>query len=620
MVEYYYLFWGGEMNTKNKITFILMSIIFMLFLLLIANVIYNFRNYGIQAIDEKARAVAETIKHTLTSQMVTGVIENRELFLSQIEDLQTIDKIWLSRGESVVQEYGRGFNNEVARDVIDKTVLQSGKELQVINDNMFGESTYRITIPYIATSSGKINCMECHTSAKEGDTLGAISITMSIDGSKNAGIRTVVNTALIALAVMVTILIFINYLISPFLTIFDCIREVMSKAQEGDYSHRIESAKGKEAQDVAKWINTLLEKLSNTLDSIDEKISVFLSGRQLDTQDNLINVKNTVARLSDVYKFRKTIEHDENLNEVYERLAFVFKRKLGLDNFNFFEADTVNDSVKLVYSAKEVYCQAETQGCRADRTNTTIDSCQFTNICSSCKTDKDYVCLPYSISNELDLIISIYTEGLETQKAREVVPIIKDYVDASKTVIVSKKLMSILEHNANSDALTGLYNRKYLEDSIEKITSQAQRAHVSFGVLMLDIDHFKQVNDTYGHDVGDNAIRILAQTLVENTRTSDICIRYGGEEFIVLLYDCDMSHVEIIAEKIREAFLGKIIPAGKTTIQKTISIGTSVFPNDNEDLMKCIKYADVGLYEAKETGRNKVIPFSPELIKEETNS
>ena len=606
------------MNTKNKITFILMSIITTLFVLLIANIIFNFRDYGIKSIDEKARAVAQTIKHSLTSQMVTGVIENRELFLSQIEDLKTVDKIWLSRGDTVVKEYGKGFNNEVPRDVVDKTVLESGKELKVVNDSMFGESTYRITIPYIASSAGKINCMECHTTAKEGDTLGAISIEMSIDGSKNAGIKTVINTAFIALAVMITIFLFINYLISPFLTIFDSIKKVMSKAQDGNYSYRIENAKGKEAKDVANWINALLDKIKNTLDSIDDKISIFVSDSQLDEKDHLINVKNTVARLSDVYKFRKTIEHDKNLEKVYERLAHVLKFDLKIENFNFFEADTIHDSVKLVYSSNDYCCNVEENGCRADRTNSIVDSCQFKDICSSSEAKCDYVCVPYSISNELDIVISMYSKTPEESiKLRKAISCLKDYVDAAKTVIVSKKLMTILEHTANSDGLTGLYNRKYLEDSIEKITSQAKRSNISFGVLMIDIDHFKSVNDTYGHDVGDNAIKILADTLTENVRTSDTCIRYGGEEFIILLYDCDANFVNDVAEKIRSSFMAKKIPAGNAVIQKTISIGTSVFPTDNESLMKCVKYADLGLYEAKETGRNKVINFSEKLLEKE---
>ncbi|AXH13986.1 diguanylate cyclase [Malaciobacter mytili LMG 24559] len=605
------------MQTKNKIIFLVIFITFSMFVLLIVNLIYNFRDYGIKNIDDKAHSIAKTIEHSLTSQMVTGVIENRELFLSQLEDLPNIDKIWLSRGKDVVDMFGIGFNNEIARDEIDNEVLNNGEVKRVVTENIFSKSHYRITIPYKATSQGKIDCMKCHTNAKEGDTLGAITITMSIDDSKEVGITTVTHTAIIALVLMVIIIFLINFLISPFLSLFDEIKNVMNKAQSGDYSHRIENARGKESKDVASWINGLLEKLEITLDAIDSKISIFLSDNLSEEKDHLINVKNTVDRLSDVYRFRKTIEYDETLDEIYSRLAHVFRDKLDIQNFNFFESDTIHNKVSVVYVQNKMYCNIVDTGCRADRTNTIIDSTQFKNVCSSCKDceETNYFCIPYSISNELDLIVSIYTDSVkETQRIREIIPYIQDYIDSAKTVIVSKKLMNILELNARTDPLTGLYNRKYLDDSIDKITAQATRANITFGVLMLDIDHFKMVNDTYGHDVGDNAIKIVAETLLENTRESDIVVRFGGEEFIVLLYNCDESSVERIALKIKEAFTLKKIPAGNTTITKTMSIGTSMYPKDHKNVKECIKYADLALYEAKETGRNKVVAFTTKLL------
>jgi diguanylate cyclase (GGDEF)-like protein len=120
------------------------------------------------------------------------------------------------------------------------------------------------------------------------------------------------------------------------------------------------------------------------------------------------------------------------------------------------------------------------------------------------------------------------------------------------------------------------------------------------------------VNDTYGHDVGDKAIKIVAKTLKENTRNSDVIVRYGGEEFVVLLYNCDQDNIFQISEKIRLAFEKQEIPAGNDIINKTVSIGASMFPKDNKDLHACIKYADLALYQAKNTGRNKTILYKKE--------
>ena len=582
---------------------------------MIVNFTYNFREYGIKNIDNKATILAKTVEHALTTQMQTGVIDKREIFLKQLEDLPNIDKIWLSRGHKVIDMYGKGFNNEVPRDDIDKKVLDTGQEIKVIDENLFSNSTYRITIPYKATAKGAINCLNCHTNSKEGDTLGAITITIPVDDSKQMGISTVLNTTAIALIVIFIISFLINYLISPFLKLFVSIKQVMSKAQNGNYSHRVINIKNnKDAQDVSSWVNTLLEKLESTLTDIDSKISIFLSNKQEVNSDPLINVQNTINRLSSVYKFRKTIEHDDNSEEIYKRLANIIRDILDVKEFNIIEADTRTGKKTVVYKTNNFYCDPKLV-CRADKTNEIVDSSQFKNICKACQHDNlNYICIPYSISNDLDLVISIYTDNeSQNPQIREKVPLIKDYIDGAKPVIISNKLMSILEKNAKTDPLTGLYNRKFLEEESNRIIEQAKRAKVSFGILMLDIDHFKMVNDTYGHDVGDNAIKIAAQTLNENTRSSDIIVRFGGEEFIILLYNCNKEYLIDVANKIRLAFMKKDIPAGSEMINKTMSIGCSIFPSDSNDIQKCIKYADTALYKAKLTGRNKTVLFTPIL-------
>ncbi|MAD42954.1 MAG: GGDEF domain-containing protein [Arcobacter sp.] len=595
--------------------------IFVMFIFMILNFTYNFRDYGIKNIDNKAVVLAKTIEHSLTNQMLNDVIDKREIFLKQLEDLPNINKIWLTRQQKVIELYGNGLNNQTIKDEIDKRVLNTGISEKHLNESLFSNSTYRITIPYKATSTGAIDCMACHTNAKEGDTLGAISIIFPIDDVKQTGITTIINTTIIALVLIIAIGFLINYLISPFLMLFDSIKKVMGKAQNGDYSKRIEPSKNKEAQDVSLWINVLLEKLQTALDNIDSKISIFLSAEETKTKDPLINAENIIDRISAIYKFRKTIEHDEEIGDIYKRLAFIIKSNLNVENINILEANTKNGKLNYVYVDKKDFCDIKNVACRADKTNEIVDSSQFEDICTSCKVkDSNYLCIPYSISNDLDLIISIYpNNSSEIPALRENINFIKDYVEASKTVIISYKLMEILKENAITDPLTKLYNRKHLEDQMPKITAQANRASISFGILMLDIDHFKMVNDTYGHDIGDIAIKRIATTLKENTRNSDIIVRFGGEEFLVLLYNCKEENLIETSEKIRIEFSQQKIPAGDDIISKTISIGTSMFPQDNKDLLKCIKYSDTALYEAKNTGRNKTVRYTNILNKKETN-
>ncbi|TLP41205.1 GGDEF domain-containing protein [Arcobacter arenosus] len=606
------------MNSKRKISLSLLLVMSVMFIILIINILINFREYGIQSVENKAKAIAQTVKHSLTSHMVNGVIDNRSLFLEQIENLENIDNIWLSRAPAVIEQFGKGNNNEVARDKIDEEVLNTGKEKAVVEEKIFGKSSYRITIPYIGNSEGSIDCLSCHTTAKEGDTLGAITISMSVDDLKEVGITTLTNTTIIALILIVFILIFVNKLISPFLTLFESINRVMKKAQIGDYSDRIGETNGKESDEVASWIDGLLEKLQSTLEDIEHKINVFLVHQKRKRIDPLVDVKTTVNRLADIYRFRKTIEHDENINEVYERLAYILREKFKITDFNFIEADTTHKNTNVIYIEKEIHCNAQ-DGCRADRTNTIVDSCQFHKMCDkfNYETKKSHICIPYSISNDLDFIVSIVNDTEEEhQRVRDLLPSVQDYIDTAKPEIVSKKLMYKLELTARTDPLTGLYNRKYLEESLKTIVSQAKRANITYGILMADIDFFKMINDTYGHDVGDEAIKIVSQTLIENTRESDIVIRFGGEEFIVLLHNCNEDFVFEIAEKIRVAFSKKEIPVASTSFNKTISIGASIFPTHTNNFWQCVKFADIALYNAKENGRNKSVVFSKELLKD----
>jgi hypothetical protein len=129
---------------------------------MIINITFNIRNYGFKSVEQKAQLVAQTIKHGLTSHMINGVIDKRAIFLEQITNLDNIEKLWLVRSNSVIKQYGLGLQDELAKDDIDKNVLQTGKTIKDINEKFLGNSTFRITIPYKAQTTGTINCTSCH--------------------------------------------------------------------------------------------------------------------------------------------------------------------------------------------------------------------------------------------------------------------------------------------------------------------------------------------------------------------------------------------------------------------------------------------------------------------------
>ena len=152
-----------------------------------------------------------------------------------------------------------------------------------------------------------------------------------------------------------------------------------------------------------------------------------------------------------------------------------------------------------------------------------------------------------------------------------------------------------------TDTLTGVYNRKKLADIMIKGTRRL-KGRLPITILMIDIDHFKRVNDTYGHQAGDKVLKNVALTISELTRSEDIVIRWGGEEFVVLLINSDLEGAVAVGSRIREA-----VEKSKVTISVTISVGVAAY-NDNLD--EAIRTADHRLYIAKENGRNQVVSIS----------
>ena len=168
-----------------------------------------------------------------------------------------------------------------------------------------------------------------------------------------------------------------------------------------------------------------------------------------------------------------------------------------------------------------------------------------------------------------------------------------------------------LEDMTHRDPMTHLFNRRYFAVQSEKIKSFCQRNDLPICVIILDIDHFKNINDTYGHMIGDEAIIATARALENAIRNSDIVARFGGEEFVILLQDCclDNNSMVYIAEKLRKDIEDLVLDTPQGELKFTISLGIAQFEKelDDDNLEHTLTRADHALYEAKQSGRNKVV-------------
>ncbi len=164
---------------------------------------------------------------------------------------------------------------------------------------------------------------------------------------------------------------------------------------------------------------------------------------------------------------------------------------------------------------------------------------------------------------------------------------------------------------AVTDQLTGLYNRRYLASHLSAMFDRAYWTGRALSVLILDIDHFKGINDRFGHDVGDKVIQVFADRIGSAIRGIDLACRYGGEEFLIAMPDTDINFARIVAERLRQDIASEKIPLnnGRDIVDVTVSIGIASSEDGPEDdtAQKLIKRADEALYKAKESGRNQVV-------------
>ena len=165
--------------------------------------------------------------------------------------------------------------------------------------------------------------------------------------------------------------------------------------------------------------------------------------------------------------------------------------------------------------------------------------------------------------------------------------------------------MALLEKLSSLDPLTNLPNRRSMETSIAARMAETRRYDVTFGVLFVDIDRFKAVNDAHGHETGDQVLRLVAKTLARSLRPFDVCGRWGGEEFLAIILNVDTLQLEVVAERVRALIAQTRIPLGGDHMSVTASIGGTL-AQAGDSLESLVDRADRAMYASKMAGRNRI--------------
>jgi diguanylate cyclase (GGDEF)-like protein len=176
--------------------------------------------------------------------------------------------------------------------------------------------------------------------------------------------------------------------------------------------------------------------------------------------------------------------------------------------------------------------------------------------------------------------------------------------------LANLKLRDSLRDQSIRDHLTGLYNRRFLEESLERELARAKRARNSFAVFMLDADYFKRFNDQFGHETGDAVLRTLGKTIKESCRRNDLPCRFGGEEFTVVLTDIGRQEATQWGERLLSKVRGLGLKSGEKDLGRiAISAGIALYPEHGEDIETLLQAADIALYEAKQSGRDRLVVY-----------
>ncbi len=213
----------------------------------------------------------------------------------------------------------------------------------------------------------------------------------------------------------------------------------------------------------------------------------------------------------------------------------------------------------------------------------------------------DYIFKPV----ESEILLSKVSVFLNLYKQKQELKQMVHELEESKQLI--EKQNEILTRLSLHDDLTGLYNRRHLNTMLKQEFNRSIRYGSDLALLILDLDHFKKVNDIHGHKFGDFVLETFARRILEVSRSTDHIFRFGGEEFIILLTQTDIEGGILAGEKIRKRCQSEFYTKGPTSLQVTTSIGVASFQNSHEDPNDMIATADKALYLAKRKGRNRVI-------------
>ncbi|MCX7943417.1 MAG: diguanylate cyclase [Deltaproteobacteria bacterium] len=369
-------------------------------------------------------------------------------------------------------------------------------------------------------------------------------------------------------------------------------REVVAIQQELKYKEQIEEKSRRIFE-----INSSLERKLNELSLLFELSSALNSSLELDdTLESLIKILQEKMN----YLELAVLLWDEEDRVLKVKRAFGYDNEEQLKNMTFKPGEGI--SGRVVESGEMILV------------NDTTNDPRFLHYKGKKIIDGSFLSIPMKFKGEIIGVLNFSRPGINMFKEEEV-ELLKAVANQAAIAIKNAELYQKTLELSITDSLTGLYNRRYFFKRFGEVVDSSIRYNTGFAILMIDIDHFKSFNDTYGHKVGDEILKKIAYIFSSRVRKVDIVARYGGEEFVILFPRIKKKEAVDLGEKLRKNVeLSKFIFDGEPIEQKiTVSVGVAVFPEDSNNAREIIELADKALYEAKRRGRNQTVAYESNL-------
>lgn len=551
---------------------------------------------------------------------ITGEGVNAHIYdiINSVKSQPKVKDLWISRSDEFSAAIGRP--KSTLRDQVERNVYISKNPSEVSLtkiESSTNDHEARISIPIIANEK----CTVCHLQINSGDVIGAVNASVLLRDNIMDIIDSMQNEFLIFLAcATILLMIMLMFSIGQFMRLAVSIKSAILAAINGDFTLRVKN-RIIGMNEITKLTNRLLETLDKNLSAIDTKIAtIFIYNRLLYNKNPLIRLSEVMNEIVTLFAFKNKVDSFKRTNDIYKEIQLVIQKYIKYKNLIF--AEIINGEIVSGYKIENDVTMKVVAGeinsiekrLNDENKNVIFNDDKGSVFISTSIGGLNVLDLKFVISDKLTVYYSISLDSKkELNEKEKSITRIYNYMREARHIINTKMLMKEIEENSYTDPLTKAFNRFFLDKYSEQIKSKLER-HIHLGILMLDIDHFKNINDTYGHAVGDAGIVLLVETIRKVIKPIDKLIRYGGEEFVVILDDSDIDEAAKVGEKIRAAFaMAKKCSRGQLDFSKSVSIGVSAMPDFSVDVWECINQADLALYEAKESGRNRVITYSMEL-------